>query len=213
MFSNKNQPTHTSERFNSLTHMVGLVAAVVAGGMLIWATMIDGALWKILSAILYVSSLIALYTTSTLYHASTGIAKKIFRKLDHIAIYMLIAGSYTPFLLVEIDQSVGWPIFAVVWTLAIAGIIIELLPGKRQRILAILMYFAMSYAIVTYSGSLLADLPHNGLFWLLLGGIFYTGGVVFYVMDKKFRYAHAIWHLFVLAGSASHFVVIFSILA
>jgi hemolysin III len=207
MFSNKNQPEHTSERFNSLTHMVGLVAAVVAGGMLIWATVMDGALWK------YVSSLVALYTTSTLYHATTGIAKKVFQKLDHIAIYMLIAGSYTPFLLVEIEQSVGWPIFAVVWTLAIAGIIIELLPGKRQRVLAILMYFAMSYAISTYSGSVLADLPHNGLFWLLLGGIFYTGGVVFYVMDKKFRYAHAIWHLFVLAGSASHYVVIFSILA
>ena len=212
MFSNKNQPSHTSERFNSLTHFIGLLAAIVAGSILVWATILDGAVWKIASALLYVGSLIALYTTSTLYHASSGWAKKVFQKLDHIAIYMLIAGSYSPFLLVEIDQSVGWPIFSVIWTLAIAGIIIELLPGKRQRILAILMYFAMSYAIVTYSGSILADLPQNGLFWLVLGGVFYTGGVGFYVMDKKFRYAHAIWHLFVVAGSASHFVVIFSIL-
>jgi Predicted membrane protein, hemolysin III homolog len=163
MFSNKNQPNHTSERFNSLTHFIGLLAAIVAGSILVWATVLDGAIWKIGSALLYVSSLIALYTTSTLYHASTGWAKRVFQKLDHIAIYMLIAGSYSPFLLVEIDQSVGWPIFSVIWTLAIAGIIIELLPGKRQRILAILMYFAMSYAIVTYSGSILADLPQNGL--------------------------------------------------
>ncbi|MEX2455672.1 MAG: hemolysin III family protein, partial [Balneolaceae bacterium] len=167
-----------------------------------------GDTWKLVSFGIYGLSLVMLYTFSTLYHSFQGKLKKIFQKLDHVAIYLLIAGTYTPFTLVTLRGELGWSIFAIVWGLATLGIIIDLIPNKGSRILPLVIYLLMGWLVILIVDPLMAELSVNGFYWLVAGGMFYTFGVIFYVIDVRHRFAHGIWHLFVLAGSVSHYVTV-----
>jgi len=194
---------YKGERFNSISHLFGAVMALAVLVVLVVTVSLKGNPWKIVSFSIYGTSLFFLYTTSTLYHSLRGRAKPIFRKLDHISIYFLIAGTYTPFTLVTLRGGWGWSIFGVIWGLALLGIVLETLPQGKNRPLSVVIYILMGWLMVVALKPLLTVLPLTGFFWLLLGGCFYTGGLVFYFFDEK-AYFHGIWHLFVLAGSICH---------
>jgi hemolysin III len=157
----------------------------------------------------YGATLFLLYLFSTLYHSLRGRAKAVFRVLDHHAIYLLIAGTYTPFTLLTLKGPTGWWLFAGVWGLAVAGIVQDSLPGReRRRILSILTYLAMGWLVLFALGPLIAALPRAGFAWLLAGGLCYTIGVAFYLLSPRWPWSHGVWHLFVLAGSLCHYFVI-----
>jgi len=196
------------ERFNSISHLVGAVAALAGLVVVVVVAAQQGDPWKIVSFSVYGATLFFLYTVSTLYHSLRGRAKRIFRKLDHYSIYFLIAGTYTPFTLVTLRGAWGWTIFGVIWGLVVVGIAVESLPQSGNRLLSLGVYILMGWLVVLALEPLLQALPWAGFVWLLLGGIFYTGGVAFYLFDEKIRHFHGIWHLFVLAGSVSHYVTI-----
>jgi hemolysin III len=193
------------ERFNSITHTVGAALAAIGGTLLIIQAARSGDAWKIVSFSIYAATLLALYLTSTLYHSLRGRAKDVLRKLDYCAIYLLIAGSYTPFTLVSLRGPWGWTLFGVVWGLAVIGIVQELLFAKGARVLSLLIYVAMGWVGVIGAGPLIDALGWNGFMWLAVGGLVYTVGIAFFVTDHKWRYGHGVWHLFVLGGSACHF--------
>ncbi|MDZ7757386.1 PAQR family membrane homeostasis protein TrhA [Rhodohalobacter sp.] len=199
---------YKGERFNSISHLIGTIAAVVGFFVLMYIAVSQGDPWKIASFTIYGVTLIMLYLFSTLYHSFRGRWKKIFQKFDHIAIYLLIAGSYTPFTLVTLPDSVGWTFFAVIWGLAMIGIVIDLLPQKGHRILPLIIYLLMGWLVMLVIEPLTQNLPSLGFEFLIAGGMFYTMGVIFYVLDSKHKLAHGIWHLFVLAGSVSHFITV-----
>ncbi len=200
------------ERFNSISHGIGAAAALAGLVVLVVAASRQGDPWKIVSFSIYGATLLLLYTSSTLYHSLRGKAKNVFRKLDHHAIYLLIAGTYTPFTLVTLRGAWGWSLFGIIWGLAISGIVVDSLPQKGLRILPVVIYLLMGWLILMALKPLLRALPSMGFLWLLLGGVFYTGGVVFYALDERVRHFHGIWHLFVLLGSISHyFTVLFYI--
>ena len=196
------------ERLNSITHMIGAAAALAGMVVLVVFASMQGNPWKIVSFSVYGLSLLLVYLSSTFYHSLSGNKKAVFRRLDHAAIYLLIAGTYTPFALVSLQGPWGWSVFGIVWGLAVLGIFLETLPHKGHRILPIIIYVVMGWIGLVAIKPLLASLSLNGLMWLLAGGCFYTLGIVFYALDSKFRHFHAIWHLFVLAGSISHYVAI-----
>jgi len=193
------------ERFNSITHTVGAALAAVGGTLLIIQAARSGDAWKIVSCSIYAATLLALYLTSTLYHSLRGRAKDVLRQLDYCAIYLLIAGSYTPFTLVSLRGPWGWSLFGVVWGLAAIGILQELLFAKGARVLSLLIYVAMGWVGVIGASPLIDALGWNGFMWLAIGGLVYTLGIAFFVTDHKWRYGHGVWHLFVLGGSACHF--------
>jgi len=196
------------EILNAVTHGVGTAMAVVAlVGMLV--LYYDEGTWHVTSCIIYGISLILLYLASTLYHSFTNEKlKAIFKFIDHAAIYVLIAGNYTPFTLIPLDGEVGWTIFGIVWSLAAAGIVFQIFCVKKFKVLGTLCYLAMGWFAVVMIRPLLGLLPIEAIYWMIAGGVFYTVGAVFYLV-KKIPYNHAIWHLFVLAGSIAHFVAIF----
>jgi hemolysin III len=157
----------------------------------------------------YGATLFLLYLISTLYHGLTpGRTKCVFRVLDHQAIYLLIAGSYTPFTLVTLNGRVGWWLFGAIWGLAVLGLVLDALPRRGARVLPVVIYLVMGWLIVLAINPLLVVLPRAGFIWLLAGGIFYSSGVVFYALDHRYSWMHGVWHLFVLAGSISHYVAI-----
>ena len=196
------------ERFNSISHLIGAVAALVGLVVVVVIAAEQGDPWKMVSFSIYGATLLLLYTISTLYHSLRGRAKQIFRKLDHLSIYLLIAGTYTPFTLVTLRGVWGWTLFGIIWGLAVVGMALEALPQKGNRVLSIVVYVLMGWLVLVALKPLLAALPFAGFIWLLLGGIFYTGGLAFYLFDEKIRHFHGIWHLFVLAGSACHYLTI-----
>lgn len=196
------------ERFNALTHLAGAVLALAGAIVLIVLASLGGDLWKIVSVSVYGSTLVLLYSFSTLYHSLRGRAKLILRELDHHSIYMLIAGSYTPFCLVTLRGPWGWSLFGVVWALAVLGSLQELLLKNSARILSLVIYIVMGWVALVALAQLLHVLGPSGFAWLLAGGLFYTIGIVFYVIDTRLAHAHGIWHLFVLAGSAAHYFAI-----
>lgn len=196
------------ERFNSISHTVGAALAAIGGVILIVVAARTGDPWKIVSCSVYAAMLLTLYLISTLYHSVRGKAKAVLQRLDHCAIYLLIAGTYTPFMLVTLRGPWGWSLFGVVWGLALIGIAQEYLYARGARILSLVIYVAMGWLIVIGIKPLLAALEWNGFLWLVAGGLCYTGGIVFYATDHKLRHGHGIWHLFVLAGSCCHFVAI-----
>lgn len=153
----------------------------------------------------YGGMLVLLYTISTLYHSVQGRAKKILQKLDHIAIYLLIAGTYTPFTLITLRGPWGWWIFGINWSLALIGIIYELTLSHRTRIPSLIIYVLMGWLILVAMGPLTSALPKAAIVWLALGGVLYTGGIGFFLYDEKIRHFHGIWHLFVMAGSACQY--------
>lgn len=199
---------YKGEWFNSITHLIGAALALVGLVLLVVLAARQGDPWKIVSFSIYGTTLLLLYTSSSLYHSLHGKAKKVFRKMDHLSIYLLIAGTYTPFTLITLRGAWGWSIFGAVWFLAILGIVLESLPQKEARILPVIIYIVMGWLILIAVNPLLRSMPLTGFVWLLLGGVFYTVGVVFYALDGRVRHFHGIWHLFVLAGSLSHYFTI-----
>ena len=199
---------YKGERFNSISHLIGAVAALAGLVIVVVAAARQGDPWKIVSFSVYGATLFFLYTVSTLYHSLRGRAKRIFRKLDHYSIYFLIAGTYTPFALVTLRGGWGWTIFGIIWGLAALGIALEALPQGGNRVLSVVVYVLMGWLVLVALEPLLEALPMAGFWWLLLGGIFYTGGLVFYFLDEKVRHFHGVWHLFVLAGSVCHYLTI-----
>jgi hemolysin III len=196
------------EQFNSITHLIGAAAALAGLVILVVAASLQGDPWKIVSFSIYGATLLLLYVSSALYHSLRGKAKDVFRKLDHHAIYLLIAGTYTPFTLVTLRGAWGWSLFGVIWGLAVLGIVVDSLPQKGLRILPVVIYLLMGWLVLMALKPLLQALPSMGFVWLLVGGLFYTGGVVFYALDERVRHFHGIWHLFVLMGSISHYITV-----
>ena len=199
---------YLGERFNGISHLFGAVLALAGWGVLIVISARQGDPWKIVSFSIYGATLFALYFFSTLYHSLRGRAKTIFRRLDHLAIYLLIAGTYTPFALVTLRGAWGWSLLGVVWGLAIAGMALEYLPRTGPRILAVVIYLLMGWLVLVAMRPLVQALPFAGLMWLLAGGLFYSFGIIFYSLDERLRHAHGVWHLFVLAGSVCHYLAI-----
>lgn len=194
---------------NSVTHGAGLLASIAAIPVLVLAAMGRRDVWQLVGGAIFGATLVLLYLASTLYHAlPRGRAKRVFRVLDHSAIYLLIAGTYTPFTLGALRGPWGWSLLAVVWTLALLGIVAKCTVGFRFPRLSTAAYVAMGWLAVVAIRPLVAELPASGLAWLVAGGLCYTGGVVFYATDGRLRYGHALWHLFVVAGSVCHFFAV-----
>ncbi|WP_439112597.1 PAQR family membrane homeostasis protein TrhA [Hydrogenophaga sp.] len=196
---------HSGERFNSITHLVGAVLAVAGAATLITSASLKGDPWRIVGFSVYGAMLVALYLASTLYHALRGRAKNVFQKLDHCSIYLLIAGSYTPFALVSLQGAWGWSLLGVVWALATLGIVQEIWLARGDRVLSLVIYVLMGWLALVAVVPLWQALGPTGFAWLAAGGALYTLGIAFYANDHRLRHAHGIWHLFVLGGSACHF--------
>ncbi|KAF1065457.1 MAG: hypothetical protein GAK45_02149 [Pseudomonas citronellolis] len=196
------------ERFNAWTHLVGAVLALFGGIWLIVAASLDGGPLKIVGTSIYGACLVLLYSVSTAYHSVRGKAKLILRKLDHLSIYLMIAGSYTPFCLVTLKGPWGWSLFGVVWGLALIGMLQELKPRSEARVLSVVIYAVTGWIVLVAIKPLLAAIGTSGVAWLAAGGLAYTIGIIFYAFDHRFRHWHGIWHLFVIAGSLLHFITI-----
>ena len=193
---------------HSVTHGLGLLAAVAGLVVLVILAAATRDPWRITSCAIYASTLVLLYGASTLYHAlSATRARHVFRVLDHSAIFLLIAGTYTPFALISLRGPWGWTLLAIVWGLAVLGIAAKLVFGTRWPVISTALYLLMGWTVVIAVKPLLAHVPPGGIAWLVAGGLAYTGGVVFYAWTRL-RYSHAIWHLFVLAGSVCHYIAV-----
>ena len=199
---------HYGERFNSISHLVGAGLAVAGTAVLIVLAARLGDPWKIVSFSVYGAMLVALYVFSTLYHSLRGRAKNVLRKFDHCSIYLLIAGSYTPFALVSLRGPWGWTLFGAVWTLAVLGIVQEIWLAKGARVASLVIYLIMGWLALVAVLPLWTALEPAGFAWLAAGGALYTIGIAFYVTDRKLRHGHGVWHLFVLGGSACHFFTV-----
>jgi len=213
VISNKapNKPGRYSvaeEIAHATTHGVGLLLSIAGLVLLVVLASIRGDAWHIVSVSIYGSTLVLLYAASTFYHAiHLPRAKKVFRVLDHAAIFLLIAGTYTPFTLVNLRGGWGWSLFGTVWGLAILGVILEAAAGKRVRVLSHILYIGLGWLVAIAVKPLLTSVATGGLLLLVAGGLAYTGGVVFYAW-RRLPFNHAIWHVFVLAGSVCHFFAV-----
>ena len=196
------------ERFNSISHLVGASLALVGGAVLVTVATIDGELSKIVSYTIYAVTLFLLYLSSTLYHSVSGSAKELLQKVDHQMIYLLIAGTYTPFIVVTMSGDARWKMLGAVWGIAVCGMILDALPRRGARILPVIIYLLLGWLCVLFPDTFLAALPAVSLGWLIAGGAFYTSGVIFFALDSWYPWCHGIWHLFVLAGSISHYIAI-----
>lgn len=203
---------YKGEKFNSISHLVGSVFALAGMIFLVVMASIQGDPWKIVSLSIYGTTLLLVYLNSTLYHSFQGRTKAVFQTFDHLSIYLLIAGTYTPLTLVSLRGGWGWSLFGTIWGLAFLGIGLELFSKTRQKILTISIYVIMGWLILIASHPLINSLPTGGLIALLVGGLFYTSGVIFYVSKDKIRHSHGIWHLFVMAGSFCHFLTMLYVL-
>jgi hemolysin III len=199
---------HLEELLNALTHGIGAVVALAAGAVLVTLASIYGDRWAVIGASVYGASLLLLYLASTLYHAvSHAPTKARLKVFDHCMIYVLIAGTYTPFTLTSLRGPWGWTLFGLIWGLAIGGIVFKLYYTGRFRWLSTGIYLAMGWLVIIAIEPLMKSLPHGAFAWLMAGGVAYTLGTVFY-MSRRLPYAHAIWHAFVLAGSVCHFAAV-----
>lgn len=193
---------------SALTHGLGAVAALAGGAVLITLAAIHGDAWQLGASIVFGITLLLLYTASTLYHAiQHPVAKGRLKVFDHCAIYLLIAGSYTPFTLIGLRGAWGYSLFAAIWTIAIAGVIFKLFYTGRFKLLSTIIYIVMGWLVIIAIKPLLTSLDAWTLGWLLAGGVFYTLGTYFYHRES-IRYSHAIWHLFVIAGSVCHYIAV-----
>jgi len=197
------------EVMNAVTHGIGTLLAVAGLVLLTVFAYLYGTIWHIISFSIYGTTLVLLYLASTLYHSFTNERLKyIFKILDHSAIYLLIAGTYTPFTLVPLHGVLGWTVFGLVWGLATLGIAMKVFFVGRFKVISTLCYILMGWFIIIAIEPLITTVATLGIMWLIIGGLFYTLGSVFYLWNKL-PYNHAIWHLFVLAGSISHFIAVF----
>ena len=199
---------YKGERFNSISHLVGASFALVGGAVLITMASIEGEVGKIVSYSIYAVTLFVLYFASTLYHSFPGRVKRVFRVIDHQAIYLLIAGTYTPIAIVVLKSAGGFWLLGGVWAMAIIGMVLDAVRRTGPRIGSIILYLAMGWFCVLAMDSLVVLLPQASLVWLIIGGVFYTSGIVFFVLDSWYPWCHGVWHLFVLAGSVSHYFAI-----
>ena len=200
--------TPREELANTLTHGLGLLLALVGGAELVVAAVRTGTAWHVVGCTVFAISLILLYSTSTCYHSAKSLPiKQVLRTLDHSAIFVLIAGSYTPFTLVTLRGAWGWSLLGVVWALAIMGVIFEWTPWRRFRKVLVSLYLAMGWTVMVAIKPLIDAIEPGGLWLLVAGGLCYTGGVLFFVW-RSLPFNHALWHLWVLAGSVSHFLAV-----
>lgn len=205
-----NLPKYTlsEELMNSISHGIGAGLSVAALVLCIVQAAVNGTAAGVVSASIYGATLVILYCMSTLYHAITNqSARRVFRVFDHTSIYLLIAGTYTPIALVTLNGKTGWVLFGVVWGIAVLGIVLNAISIERFKKFSMISYVVMGWAVVFSAKEVIARMPKNGLIFLLIGGIAYTVGIIFYAL-KKVKYMHSIWHLFVLAGSILHFFAV-----
>lgn len=196
------------EIFNSVSHGVGIALACVGFGILIILSALYGDVWAVVSSIVYSFSLFTLYLASTLYHAcSNRTVKAVLQILDHCSIFLLIAGTYTPFTLITLRGPLGWTLFGVVWAAAIVGIVLNAIDVKKFSKVSMVCYLAMGWVVIFAIKPLVQSLPLGGVILLAAGGVLYTGGVAFYALNK-IHYMHSVWHLFVLGGSICQYLSI-----
>jgi len=200
--------TRTEEQLNTITHGLGAVLGLVALVLLILK--VDSHQpWYLFSVLIYGASIIILFLASAFYHSVTSERRKhYFRIVDHISIYLLIAGTYTPVAIIALKNSLGWPLFYTVWTIAGCGVVLKLFFTGRFEIFSTALYLIMGWLIVFDFTSLSTMLGPDGVLWLFAGGLFYTVGIVFYALERL-PYNHVIWHIFVLCGAISHFIMIY----
>jgi hemolysin III len=202
--------TPGEELANALTHGVGIALSIAGLAVLVTLASLRGDAWHITSTAIFGATLVVLYTASTLYHSFRGERmKRLLRKFDHAGIFLLIAGTYTPFVLVSLRGPWGWSLFGVIWGLAIAGVTVKCWLTGKFEIISTLLYLAMGWLVVIALRPMLHAVPRAGLWLLLAGGLSYTAGTIFYGW-KRLPYHHAIWHLFVLGGSVCHFFAVFA---
>jgi len=193
---------------NGVTHGIGATLSIAGLSVLVTLAAVYGDAWRVVSFSIYGSTLVIMYLASTFYHSfHSPRIKHWFRVADHISIYLLIAGTYTPFLLVNARGPLGWSMFGVIWGLALVGVLSKAFIIGRFKILTVAVYVAMGWSIVVVLKPALAVVPMGGMVWMAIGGLAYTGGVVFYAWERM-PYNHAVWHLFVMAGSISHFFAV-----
>lgn len=213
---NESRTTHGREQSlgeeiaNSISHGAGAVASVVAAPFLILHAVRLGDTGYLVGAIIFAATMIVLYLSSTLYHSfRPGRLKNIFRIIDHSAVYLLIAGTYTPFTLGVLHGSWGWTLLILIWALALIGVALKILNRTSHPVISTVLYLLMGWLIVVAADPLYTLLPASGLAWLIAGGLAYTAGTVFFVSDSRLRYGHFIWHWFVLAGTTCHFFAVY----
>lgn len=199
---------YRGERLNSISHLVGAAFALAGAVWLVVRAGLVADPWKITAFSIYGATLFALFLFSTLYHSLRGRAKDVLRKFDHCSIYLLIAGTYTPFALVSLRGPWGWSLFGTVWGLAVVGIVQEIWLARGARVMSLVIYVLMGWLALVAIGPLWRSITPAGFGWLVAGGFCYTLGIVFYATDHKLRYGHGVWHLFVLAGSGCHFFTV-----
>ena len=195
---------------NSVSHGAALLAALAGAPFLVVGAVRHGDWLNVAGASIFAATMVLLYFTSMLYHAlpATRGAKRLFQLLDHSAIYLLIAGTYTPFTLGVLRGPWGWTLLALIWSMALAGVVLKAVAGMRFPRLSTAIYLAMGWSVVIAIEPMWQRMPGWGLFWLVAGGLSYTLGVAFYATDWRLRYGHFVWHLFVAAGTACHFVAV-----
>jgi len=197
------------EKINIISHATGLLLSIIALAFLVTRASLYGDVWHVVSLSIFGASLIVLYTASTVYHSSKAPqARSQLRIVDHASIYVLIAGTYTPFTLVTLNGTVGWVIFAISWGMALTGITLKLFFTGRYRLLSTAMYIFMGWLIIFAIKPLINNLPVDGIYWLVAGGLAYTLGGILYSI-KKIKFNHAIFHVFVLLGSFCHFIAVY----
>jgi len=199
---------YPGERFNSITHLIGSVLALAGASVVITLAAQRGGATRITAVAIYGAMLFLLYLSSTLYHSFRGKAKQVFHVFDHCSIYLLIAGTYTPFTLITLSGKWGWWMFGVIWTLAIAGVVKDALFHGRYRAASVVLYILMGWLVIVAYAPLKLALPPTAISLLIGGGLAYTFGVVFFAMSKKVAYTHGVWHLFAMIGSVLHFVAV-----
>jgi len=197
------------ELANRLTHGFGALLSVAGLVLLVMASVRYGDAWHITSSAIFGTTLVLLYSASTLYHSfEPENVRRLLQKFDHAAIFLLIAGTYTPFMLVTLRGPWGWSLFGVVWGLAVAGIVLKFWFAGRFNFVSTLIYLGMGWLVMIAIKPLITGLPRGGLAWLIAGGLCYSGGTFFYLREKM-RYHHAIWHVFVLGGSVCHWIAVY----
>lgn len=195
------------ERLNTFSHLAGSALSIAGLSILVTLAVVQAAPWKVLSFSIYGATLVLLFCFSTIYHGVRDRrAKAILQKIDHNAIYLLIAGTYTPIALITLHGPWGWTLFGLIWSLAAIGIAQELTLGRRTRRLSMVLYVLMGWLVLIAGKPLVHAMPLGGLVWLVAGGVVYSVGIYFYVHGERVRHFHGIWHLFVLGGSFCHFM-------
>lgn len=204
------EQTTGEEIANSVSHGLGLAAALVSIPFLLQHAVNVGDAWFIVGASIFAASVVILYLGSTLYHAlPQSTAKRVFRAIEHSAIFLLIAGTYTPFTLGVLNGGWGWSIFGVIWGLTVLGITLKVVFKGAHNFLYVALYLLMGWTIVVAIKPMLTLVPTEGLLWLLAGGLAYTIGVLFYVFDARLKFGHTVWHLFVVAGTTCHYFAVY----